>query len=372
MKNRVLSLLGLVVLASVALTSPTLADKRVKPLSVGDLAPAISVAKWVKGTPIKKFEAGKIYVVEFWATWCGPCKQSIPHLTELQKKFKDKVKFTGVSVFEERNPTDESYIPKVASFVDKMGAKMDYTVAVDGKEGVMGKTWMDAANQNGIPTAFVIGKDRKIAWIGHPMMDMERVLDEVVADKFDIAAEAKKQAQAELDAKKRRAMMEPLNSALRSNRYADAIKEIDKIVEAQPAMEENLLILKYQLLLRTDEPTAYKLAKELAANKYSSKAMALNQLAWFIVDDRLKLKNPDFELAVSIAQQAVELTKGEDAMVLDTLGLALFKKGDVAKAIEVQTKAVTLSAHDSNLPDATKEEIAERLKLFKSKKKDSI
>jgi thiol-disulfide isomerase/thioredoxin len=63
--------------------------------------PPLKVAKWIKGKPVQRFEPGKVYVVEFWATWCGPCRRSIPHLTELAKKFKGKVTFIGVSIWGE-------------------------------------------------------------------------------------------------------------------------------------------------------------------------------------------------------------------------------------------------------------------------------
>src|SRR5262245_3707525 len=70
-----------------------------KGLAVGDKAPPLTIGKWLKGTPVDVTRGGKddVYIVEFWATWCGPCKQSIPHLSELQNYFKDK-KVTFVSI----------------------------------------------------------------------------------------------------------------------------------------------------------------------------------------------------------------------------------------------------------------------------------
>ncbi|MEK7713866.1 MAG: TlpA disulfide reductase family protein, partial [candidate division NC10 bacterium] len=89
-------------------------------LELGDPAPELKIADWVKGTPIT-LASGKdksVYVVEFWATWCGPCRTSIPHLTELQKKYKDKgLVIVGI--------TDEDKTT-VSNFVEKMGEKMDY------------------------------------------------------------------------------------------------------------------------------------------------------------------------------------------------------------------------------------------------------
>ncbi|HQC42810.1 MAG TPA: TlpA disulfide reductase family protein [Verrucomicrobiota bacterium] len=123
-------------------------------------AEKLSVSKWVKGEPADVTDGKNVYVVEFWATWCPPCRQSIPHLTELQKKYKDRgVVFVGIS-----NEKAET----VETFVTEQGGQMDYVVALD-QDNATHKNYMSAHGQQGIPCAFLISKEGEIVWIGHPM-----------------------------------------------------------------------------------------------------------------------------------------------------------------------------------------------------------
>lgn len=138
-------------------------------LKVGDAAPAIAVDNWVKGEPVSGLEKGKVHVVEFWATWCPPCRDSIPHLTELQKKHKDVI-FIGMAS-SERKPKEgqaDKRLETLQKFVRDQGAKMEYRVAFDANRANVAK-WMEPAGQQGIPVAFVVDTEGKIAWIGHPM-----------------------------------------------------------------------------------------------------------------------------------------------------------------------------------------------------------
>jgi thiol-disulfide isomerase/thioredoxin len=144
-------------------------------LKVGDPAPKIQATKWLQGDPVTEFATGKVYVVEFWATWCGPCIVMMPHMADLQNEFKSSgVTFIGYSAKDANNPAE-----KVAAFVEKRGPKLGYTFAYADDRKTY-EAWMKASGQNGIPCSFVVGKDGKVAYIGHPMY-LDVVLPKVVA-----------------------------------------------------------------------------------------------------------------------------------------------------------------------------------------------
>src|SRR4051812_20041579 len=95
-------------------------------LFVGDAAPALSIARWVRGEPVGHLDKGTIYVVEFWATWCGPCVGSIPHVSRLQERYKDQgVVVVGIGSLELDGAA------KVPPFVARFGKRMNYRVAID-------------------------------------------------------------------------------------------------------------------------------------------------------------------------------------------------------------------------------------------------
>ena len=338
MKNRML-LQTMNVLAGVAFGFAAQAQE--PKLKVGDAAPKLQIAKWVQGEPVKEFERNKVYIVEFWATWCGPCRVSIPHLNELHAKFKDKgLVVIGQDVWER----DESL---VEPFVKKMGDKMTYRVALDDKskdeEGAMAATWMKAAGQGGIPAAFIVNKQGKIAWIGHPSSMKESLLEDVLADRYDIAKAAAERAQLESNKEKIGELFKTLGLSMRQKKWAEAettVAELEKILPED--MKSGLGMARFQILAgRNDYDAAYKSVAALSEAE-SDNAMLQNQIAWTIATQK-ELEKRDLALAEKIAERANKASQGKDASILDTLARVQFMNGKKKEAVETQQKAVTLA-----------------------------
>ena len=319
-------------------------------LNVGDPAPPLSMASFVKGEPVKQFEKGKTYVVEFWATWCGPCRASIPHLSKLQEANPD-ITFIGQDCWED----DASAVKK---FVEEMRDKMNYRVALDdasgGGKGKMADTWMTAAGENGIPTAFLVDKESKIAWIGHPM-SLDAPLEAYKAGKLDTKKEAARRAAGQ-------AMEKELNAAVRAKDYDKAITVVDEYSKKNPDMAASLAGYKYSFLLRKpDYDGAVKLAKELVDSPDADDADLMNRIAWSMVDPQSKFANPDLDVAFKAAKRANELSHGANPNILDTLATVHAARGELDKAVEIESQAVAKSDGDM------KAQFEKALAGFKSK-----
>jgi thiol-disulfide isomerase/thioredoxin len=306
-------------------------------LMVGDKAPKLQVGKWVQGGPVQVFDTNHIYIVEFWATWCGPCIQSIPHLNQLWQKFKDKgVIVIGQDIWD----SDDA----VAPFVKKMGTNMTYRVALDDKskdsDGFMSSHWWPRKiNHHGIPTAFIINKDGIIAWIGHPMGLNEQILDDIVSGHYDVAKAAvdyKKNLQIDDQFQD---LQGKLFSAIRQKKWNDAQAAIDDIEKLLPKFQNGFTDSRLQILLgekKFDE--AYQFADKFS-NSHATNDFWQNELAWTICTS----DNPNehcLQLAQEMAERAVQLTSETNSGSLDTLARVQFMLGKKDEAVATEGKAV--------------------------------
>ena len=250
--------------------TPAVAKSESGLLQVGDPAPSFKVARWVKGGPIASLEKGKAYVVEFWATWCGPCRETIPHLTELAKVRAGKATFIGVDVWERGNDA-AALDAKVDAFVQEMGEKMGYAVCRDGADQHMAMAWMKAAGQRGIPAAFIVDKEGRIAHIGHPMEDsFKAALDGVIAGTWDLKAAraAADKAAAEEKAEEAREQARQaawkeaapaIQEAVKAKDWAKVLVLADAAEAKHPDLKSELKRPRFQALAATDAPKAQAL-----------------------------------------------------------------------------------------------------------------
>lgn len=157
------SLLAVLFVGAALLASAVAEEKKLWAKSVlGQKAPEFVVERWLTPEPDTK---GKFVLIDFWATWCGPCRRAISELNELQKKFGDKLVVIGVS--------DET-----ADAVQKMSVpKVEYASAIDTRARMK-----NALEVQGIPHCIIIDPSGVVRWEGFPLLEGHELTEKVVAD----------------------------------------------------------------------------------------------------------------------------------------------------------------------------------------------
>jgi thiol-disulfide isomerase/thioredoxin len=344
-------LLALALVASTFLSGYAQEDKKpAKPeasLKVGDPAPKLSVTKWLKGDAVNAFEPGKVYVVEFWATWCGPCIAAMPHVSELQAEFKSQ----GLTVIGVTSKDPNNSLDQVTEFIKNRGSIMEYTAAWC-EDRATDAAFMKAAGQNGIPCSFVIDKQGNVAFIGHPLI-LDEVLPKVIAGTWNAKVDA------EATSKILETTFKSLGEASRDPEKG--LEIFAKMEKDTPRLAAQFADMKLGLLLKakkTDE--AEKVFGELLTKAVKKKdATKLTSISSTWSSPQYNADKKNLDLAVKAIDEAIKIAGDKDIRTMLTAAQVYDATGNKEKAAEYADKAVAAA------PENVKERVKTMVEKYK-------
>ena len=311
---------------------PPAGDGQPSTLPVAGLPPI-----WLQGDPVKEFAPGTLYLFEFWATWCGPCLQAMPHLEALHQKVKDRkdIRIIGVNVMDATPPE------KLPAFLKSRRLNPTYALAADGaKDGPVATRWLRPRGVTGIPHAIAV-REGKVVWSGHPTQ-----LDAPMLEA--LAKPGSGGDQPAPSARERSRTFDPRRQEVRAAAVGDDIEKTRGLLRAiavDPSVEERLKLeaigiafdIKVQQERWEEARSCLEWMVEFLPDSRTALLKAGNMA---LATEELPAKDADF--AIRCADRALAANP-EDIAAMELKAAAHAAKGDFAAAAVLQETAVNRS-----------------------------
>jgi len=202
-------------------------------------------------------------------------------------------------------------------------------------------------DHHGIPTAFIINKEGRIAWMGHPVGLNEKLLNDILSDHYDLAKAAVEYEKQQAEEQKFQDEQDKLFSAIKQKKWDAADAAADELEKMLPkSARDRFGTVRLQILFgRKDYDGAYKLAESLS-DAHPDNAGLQNSLAW-IIAAQAGLEKRNLALAEKMAERANTATQAKEPAILDTLARVQFMNGKTNEAVVTEQKAINTAPDEA-------------------------
>ena len=363
---RTRSLTGPCLLLALALAAPAVAQDEAPaegekpaaappaPKGLGETPPRLTDVEWVAGKAVKTWARGTVYVVLFFSAADAATQRSLRLVERLQGSA-ERVSAVAVAALDRKGAMTN------LAFLERNKERLKIAVAHDKLDKAV-KAWDAQFALKATPRALLIDRSGRVAWSGNPFNGLEAALAAVVA--------GEKGGPERVLAERRKLWEEFSPLAEEHKRHAQrdgaelkAADVVRRMVDTDAEFARPWLVGAYTALAeagKQDEAAAW--GKRLVSELLGDDEVALNELAWFIVDPKRTAAQRDLGLARPAAERANELSGGLDAAILDTLARVNWVDGRREEAVKLQERALQAATWNADL----KQELQKTLNEYRS------